>query len=70
MRDPKRIPVMLELVREIWERYPDWRLAQVIVNVSDSVAPFYIEDDVLQREMQEWVTTSRAWDAPNASDED
>lgn len=50
MRDPKRIPVVLEALRKAWEKHPDWRLGQV---VSNALGPgpqdvFFPEDD-------EWV---------------
>jgi hypothetical protein len=49
MRDPKRIPEMLELLGAVWKRYPDWRLGQLIVNhlPSDVRDPFFVEDDEL-----------------------
>ena len=32
MRNPKRIPQHLERIRAQWEKVPDWRLGQLIVN--------------------------------------
>jgi hypothetical protein len=31
MRDPNRIPVVLDSLRQVWERHPDLRLGQLIV---------------------------------------
>ncbi|MBX9901383.1 MAG: hypothetical protein K2Y28_11435 [Burkholderiaceae bacterium] len=31
MRDPNRIPVVLDALRRVWERQPDLRLGQLIV---------------------------------------
>ena len=48
MRDPKRIPEILNTIQEIWEQVPDWRFFQLISNIPwkdmqrDS---FYYEDD-------------------------
>lgn len=48
MRDPKRIPEILNTLQEIWEKVPDWRFFQLISNIPwkdmqrDS---FYYEDD-------------------------
>jgi uncharacterized protein YihD (DUF1040 family) len=48
MRDPKRIPEILNTLQEIWEKVPDWRFFQLISNIpwkdmqQDS---FYYEDD-------------------------
>lgn len=50
-RDPSRIPVVLEALRIAWEANPDWRLGQLIVNVSDRRDPFHIEDDDMHRRL-------------------
>jgi len=48
MRDPKRIPEILNTLQEIWEKVPDWRFFQLISNIpwkdmqKDS---FFYEDD-------------------------
>jgi uncharacterized protein YihD (DUF1040 family) len=34
MRDAKRISKMLDRIREVWERNPDLRLAQLVVNAT------------------------------------
>lgn len=55
MRDPKRISKVLERIQEIWERNPDWRLAQIVVNAAKMVEHkdvtqsrlFNLEDDKL-----------------------
>ena len=31
MRDPERIPKVLEAIREVWERNPNLRLGQIVV---------------------------------------
>ena len=56
MRDPKRIPKVLAKVQELWEKYPDERLLQLLINAAGTVkdvgpAPnlFYVEDDLLQK---------------------
>lgn len=46
MRDPERIDAILAAVGDLWRVFPDWRLGQLIVNVTCS-DPFYVEDDVL-----------------------
>lgn len=48
MRDPKRIPQMLELIQQGWEKVPDWRFGQLIENLrrySGVGDLFYVEDD-------------------------
>jgi uncharacterized protein YihD (DUF1040 family) len=49
MRDPKRIPKVLEEIEKAWTKFPDLRLGQLIDNiVSRSPCPlFYIEDEDL-----------------------
>ena len=36
MRDPNRIPKVLKAIQEIWEKHPDWRLTQLIINVVET----------------------------------
>lgn len=50
MRNPERIPKILKELEELWMRYPDLRLAQLILNafsihngVDDTV--YYMEDE-------------------------
>ena len=43
---------MVELVRALWKKYPDWRLAQLVLNAhAAGKAPgeaYFAEDDVLE----------------------
>ena len=53
MRNPERISKMLKELETFWEQNPDWRLGQVISNLSYEIMgsndPFYIEDkDLLE----------------------
>lgn len=56
MRDPDRIPEVLEVLRVAWEAYPDLRLTQLLWNLRDTnphltytASMFYnMEDDVLE----------------------
>lgn len=47
MRDPKRIDVILQEISNIWHKYPDMRLGQLIGNVLEGVGLYYVEDDGL-----------------------
>lgn len=57
MRDPKRISKVLERIQKVWERNPDLRLAQLVVNATKMAGHedasqsriFNIEDDELLR---------------------
>ena len=50
MRNPERIDAVIEAVRKEWKQVPDWRLGQLIVNISRAAGkmdPFFLEDDML-----------------------
>ncbi|MBO6270588.1 MAG: hypothetical protein J6N19_15775 [Clostridium sp.] len=50
MRDPNRIPKTLKAIEKFWKANPDWRLGQLIVNISRAAGkmdPFFLEDDQL-----------------------
>jgi len=53
MRDPQRIDRMLEQLREIWIKVPDWRLGQIIVNAVKPTEPcpqiFGVEDSNMEK---------------------
>ena len=52
MRDQNRIDVVVEAIREEWKKVPDWRLGQLIVNISRAAGqmdPFFLEDDRLMK---------------------
>ena len=51
MRDPDRIPRILEKLRAYWEANPDLRLCQIVSNLNPSGTPdpFYVEDDVIEK---------------------
>lgn len=57
MRDAARIARMLALLEYLWRRYPDLRLAQLVVNLTGQRAPevFYFEDDKLEAALNEWL---------------
>jgi len=57
MRKITRIPVILEQIEQIWEKYPDLRLGQLIVNVisdSNPTSLYYIEDEDLISKLQDY----------------
>ena len=47
MRDPKRIETVLNVLRNVWYKYPDLRLGQLLDNISSEQARdiYYIEDE-------------------------
>lgn len=65
MRDPKRIDVILQEISNIWHKYPDMRLGQLIGNVLEGTALYYVEDDGLVKalkDMYEGATESVKFD--------
>lgn len=51
MRNPKRIPEVLKELEKYWNNHPNWRLGQVMSNLSYELLgdndPFFIEDEML-----------------------
>ena len=47
MRDPNRIPVVLDKLKEVWGEVPDWRFMQLMCNRQRMYGSdmFYVEDD-------------------------
>ena len=55
MRDPQRIKRILALLEKAWQEVPDLRLGQLIENIAKELGwndAFYMEDDVLQKELR------------------
>lgn len=54
MRDAKRIERILNLLRNVWYNFPDWRLGQLLSNIAAADGYpvkdlFYFDDDRLER---------------------
>ncbi|MBI4029110.1 MAG: hypothetical protein HY376_01985 [Candidatus Blackburnbacteria bacterium] len=48
MRNPERIKQTLALIQQLWEKYPDLRLGQLILNaLPNERLLYYIEDEDL-----------------------
>ena len=47
MRSVDRIPNILDRVSKIWEKYPDLRLGQLLLNCFSDPLLYYVEDDKL-----------------------
>jgi len=57
MRDPKRIHRVLETVRQVWERFPDLRLGQLLSASKGVAGPqdlFFVEDDAMEKNLREF----------------
>ena len=57
MRDMKRIKRIMSMLEQVWYQHPDLRFFQLVeylrkeFNFPDN--PFYIEDDVLEKKLEE-----------------
>lgn len=63
MRDPKRIPKILQRLRKVWEAYPDLRLGQLIENVFPNTSmiqrsSYYKEDEDFMKILEEFYKTT------------
>lgn len=54
MRDPNRIDEILKEIKDLWVQVPDWRLGQLLVNISGTDHLFYFEDDKLLEQLMKW----------------
>jgi len=57
MRDEKRIAKILGDIKEIWEKNPDWRFGQLLVNVGlieDTYNTWSIEDDKIEEVLKKF----------------
>ena len=54
MRDPVRIRSILEEIERIWVQHPDWRLGQLVSNLTGwaGESVWDVEDDALLNEIQ------------------
>ncbi len=68
MRDQKRIKRILTKLEIYWNKYPDLRLGQLIVNQipSERVHPFFFEDDDLERELDNAIKISEQMKEKNS----
>ena len=54
MRDINRIDTILERLGKVWKKVPDMRLGQLILNVAQDPALYYIEDDQLMDALEKF----------------
>ena len=47
MRDINRIDLILDRLKTLWKKHPDLRLGQLILNVLQDPALYYVEDEKL-----------------------
>lgn len=63
MRDPNRIHEVITAVEALWNKYPDWRFMQLIINLQRTYGNdmFYVEDNKF-KELIEVLTEWDLWD--------
>jgi len=55
MREWERMERIQTKIMRIWKRYPDWRLGQIIFNVTNWKGDiFYLEDERLEAALAEY----------------
>lgn len=54
MRDPNRIDSILQDLGEIWKKYPDMRLGQLISNLDAETPIYYTGDKALINELKRY----------------
>ena len=61
MRNPNRIKPTLDLIEEIWQKYPDMRLGQLIENMATKAGGdvWTMEDTELQQTLSKWLKELR-----------
>ncbi len=53
-RDSQRIPVVLSEIQKVWEKNPDLRLGQLLMNCcANEIIMYNIEDDMLLERIRE-----------------
>jgi len=58
MRDPRRIPRILEKIEKLWSDMPDLRFGQLLINlgmIDDSSASWNTEDDLYEDQLNYWI---------------
>lgn len=59
MRNPKRIPIILKDIEDIWKKWPDLRLGQLILNAVRDPGLYYTEDEDLVKILTEVYKTDK-----------
>ena len=59
MRDPKRIPKILDELKGIWSTYPDLRLGQLLLNAVRDPILYYLEDEEIIKRLRDYYSEVR-----------
>ena len=55
MKDVKRIKRIIALLKKAWLTQPDQRLGQLLVNAFGQDILYYVNDDLIEEALKEWV---------------
>ncbi len=55
MRNPGRIKIICERLAALWQKLPDWRLAQLMSNVLVSKDCFFMEDNEFMEYIEKYI---------------
>ena len=71
MRDPERIPLVLQEIEKVWRLHPDWRLGQLVCNLAAWIDAsqnivWDVEDDALVAEAQRHAAMRRNRTKPSS----
>lgn len=57
MRDPNRIKHFADTLAEQWQRVPDWRFGQFMINFLGSLDrdPWFYEDNEMEQKLKDYV---------------
>ena len=58
-RDPERVGRIAEKLARAWAMAPDLRLGQLVVNLTGTADPFYVEDDNMEKRLDDFIATGQ-----------
>ena len=61
MRDPSRILIFCDRLAAAWQKVPDWRFGQFMLNIlaSSQKEPFYMEDEEMIQYIEKFINEIR-----------
>ncbi len=58
IRDPKRVDRIALKINKLWNKFPDWTLSQLIVNITNTSDTFDVSDELLEEQLDHWIRIS------------
>lgn len=63
MRNPQRIPKILDELKGVWSTFPDLRLGQLLLNVLNDRELYYVEDKDLLKYLRDHYSEVKNFEA-------